>query len=487
MNEAFIKQHLSRIRRSGSLFRLVSSRDVLRMHDGDANVIIVGAGVYGLSTALSFAQRGFTNVCVIEQSAEIPHRLSASGDWTRVVRADYGACAVTTRAALIAIERWRKLRRADGLPLLHETGMLFVNSKPWGDQQMEPLAFATLKACGVPVLRMSEWSSELRTRLSNIVNLSTYVDGYFNPWGGFAEARAYTEYLYKECLRKNVRFMLGTEVREFQFETAKGSSLPHRLLCTNGQVLSANRIVLCMGAYIAKPEILQQLVTYAPALKSMLRLTAHPIMYWDLSTCSADTQRWMQEAPVVCPDMNDTGYYIFPGWRSDSHAGKILLKLGHHGTGYQFKNAADAFSTTTTDEICSAPSSHTSVVNWPSRIASFRSILTEVYPASVSSRMKLHEAKLCCYCDSADEVFCIDDILPGVTLASGDSGHAFKFGPVLGEVIADAVLHLPKDQCDPDLYDFQMLCRLSAMRYQAASHTGKQNSVSMGDAMRSKL
>jgi glycine/D-amino acid oxidase-like deaminating enzyme len=44
------------------------------------------------------------------------------------------------------------------------------------------------------------------------------------------------------------------------------------------------------------------------------------------------------------------------------------------------------------------------------------------------------------YCDTHDGDFWIapDPERPWLTIAAGDSGHGFKFAPVLGDIIADA-------------------------------------------------
>ncbi|MEO8396610.1 MAG: sarcosine oxidase, partial [Chloroflexota bacterium] len=53
----------------------------------------------------------------------------------------------------------------------------------------------------------------------------------------------------------------------------------------------------------------------------------------------------------------------------------------------------------------------------------------------------------CLYCDTRDEHFWIDrhPQRPGLTVAAGGSGHAFKFAPVLGGLIADAMEAKPND------------------------------------------
>jgi glycine/D-amino acid oxidase-like deaminating enzyme len=49
--------------------------------------------------------------------------------------------------------------------------------------------------------------------------------------------------------------------------------------------------------------------------------------------------------------------------------------------------------------------------------------------------------RICMYCDTPDGHFWIapDPDRPGLVIATGDCGHGFKFAPVLGEIIADAV------------------------------------------------
>jgi glycine/D-amino acid oxidase-like deaminating enzyme len=49
------------------------------------------------------------------------------------------------------------------------------------------------------------------------------------------------------------------------------------------------------------------------------------------------------------------------------------------------------------------------------------------------------------YCDTNDGNFWIarDPDHPGLTIAAGDNGHGFKFAPMLGELIADAVEEKP--------------------------------------------
>jgi glycine/D-amino acid oxidase-like deaminating enzyme len=55
----------------------------------------------------------------------------------------------------------------------------------------------------------------------------------------------------------------------------------------------------------------------------------------------------------------------------------------------------------------------------------------------------VHSHRVCLYGDTFDGAFWIthDQQHPGLVVAAGDSGHAFKFTPVLGQLIADVVEH----------------------------------------------
>lgn len=53
------------------------------------HIIIVGAGAFGLSTALHLSQDGYTNITVLEQDDEVPSRYSAANDLNKIMRVEY--------------------------------------------------------------------------------------------------------------------------------------------------------------------------------------------------------------------------------------------------------------------------------------------------------------------------------------------------------------------------------------------------------------
>jgi glycine/D-amino acid oxidase-like deaminating enzyme len=72
-----------------------------------------------------------------------------------------------------------------------------------------------------------------------------------------------------------------------------------------------------------------------------------------------------------------------------------------------------------------------------------RQFLAETFPALLGAEVVY--TRLCLYCDTLDEHLWIDHHpeRPGLAVAAGGSGHGFKFGPMLGGLIADVVEERP--------------------------------------------
>jgi monomeric sarcosine oxidase len=88
-----------------------------------ARVVVVGAGIMGSCTALSLALRNH-RVTVLDQFAP-PHLRGSSAGSSRIVRKAYPD-ELYTRIMLSGYELWRKWESHAGVPLLNETGLLFI-------------------------------------------------------------------------------------------------------------------------------------------------------------------------------------------------------------------------------------------------------------------------------------------------------------------------------------------------------------------------
>jgi sarcosine oxidase / L-pipecolate oxidase len=64
-------------------------------------VFILGAGAWGLSTALHLNDQGYADITVFDRADEIPSRYSAAYDLNKIVRAEYED-AFYTELALVS-------------------------------------------------------------------------------------------------------------------------------------------------------------------------------------------------------------------------------------------------------------------------------------------------------------------------------------------------------------------------------------------------
>ena len=91
-------------------------------------VIVVGAGINGVTSAIELTNRGHKVVLV--DPGPLPHPLAASTDISKAVRAAYGPDEDYTALADRCIPIWREWNRKFGTELYHETGVLFVCRQP---------------------------------------------------------------------------------------------------------------------------------------------------------------------------------------------------------------------------------------------------------------------------------------------------------------------------------------------------------------------
>ena len=117
------------------MLRLSGVRPISRRKfEESMNIIIVGAGIAGLSTAWSLVKAGH-NVSIVEQG-KIPNPLAASGDHHRIIRRAYRAS--TGYGALIteAYDAWDEMWTDLGESHLDARGFICVSREP-GDEAEE--------------------------------------------------------------------------------------------------------------------------------------------------------------------------------------------------------------------------------------------------------------------------------------------------------------------------------------------------------------
>ena len=368
-------------------------------------VVVVGAGINGVTAAIELKKRG--HAVTLVDPGPLPHPLAASTDISKAVRASYGPDADYTALAERAIPLWRKWNEQFGCDLFHETGFLFMRRPEMRPGDFEYESFRVLSEAGHAVERID--SDKLRERFP-AWPADTFRDGFLEVGAGYAESGRVVAALVPRAeslgveLRQNIKFLElaegdgrveGIVVGDAGNVPREASGFPYRI--------SADAIVMAVGAWT--PFLL-------PFTKNYFRATGHPVFHLK----PREPDLFMPERfPVFGADISTTGYYGFPIGRDG------VVKIGSHGVGREMSPESPERVVTAEEEN------------------RMREFLSWAFPKLADAALVY--SRICLYCDTHDGDFWIapDAERRGLTVACGDNGHGFKFAPVMGELIADAV------------------------------------------------
>jgi sarcosine oxidase len=161
-----------------------------------ATATVVGAGVFGASTARELARRGW-DVKLVEQYTPGTVR-SASGGDTRLLRFAHGDVDWYTRTAARARELWLELQEETGTRIWEPVGVAWFDS---GDGDFSIRSEATLEQLG---LRCERLAPEEARRLYPSLGGDDLRSVLFEPDAGVLHARRATQ-LLAEGLRMETR------------------------------------------------------------------------------------------------------------------------------------------------------------------------------------------------------------------------------------------------------------------------------------------
>jgi sarcosine oxidase / L-pipecolate oxidase len=359
-----------------------------------SKVIVVGAGINGVTAAIELKKRGH-NVVLVDPGP-LPHPLAASTDISKAVRRAYGADEDYTALADRSINLWRKWNEEFSVELYHEVGVMFVRRREMTPGDFEHESFKILKKRGHKVERMN--SVQLWKRFP-AWNPELYQDGVLELGAGYVESGRVIATLSERA--KSLRIELREGVRFLRLE--EGDDRVKGIVLNDGQRVAGDLVVMAAGAWT--PYLL-------PFTKKFFRANGQPVFHLK----PRQPELFAPERfPVFGADITTTGYYGFPINRDG------VVKIANHGPGREM-----------------SPESPNRVVTAEEE-RNLREFLSSTFPALAGAPIVY--TRVCMYCDTPDGHFWIahDPNREGLVIAAGDCGHGFKFAPVLGEIIADAV------------------------------------------------
>ena len=359
-----------------------------------ATVVVVGAGINGVTAAIELKKRG--HKVILLDPGPLPHPLAASTDISKAVRTAYGADEEYAALAERSIPLWREWNRQFETELYHEIGFLFLRQQQMQPGDFEFESLRVLEQEGRKVERID--SATLRERFP-AWKAEHYRDGFFERQAGYVESGRVVALLIERAKS------LGVELREGNQFTGldEGDGRVKGVLFDNGQRISGDLVVMAVGAWT--PYVL-------PFTRKFFRATGQPVFHLK----PRQPELFAPERfPVFGADISTTGYYGFPLSRDG------VVKIANHGPGREMSPESPERAVTPQEE------------------KDLREFLSWTFPTLTDAPIVYK--RICLYCDTRDGHFWIapDPERPGLVVATGDSGHGFKFAPVLGEIVADSV------------------------------------------------
>lgn len=353
-------------------------------------VAIVGAGVFGVSAAIELRARGYA-VTVVDPGP-LPHPAASSTDISKAVRADYDD-AFYLALAERAWDGWQRWNHAWPDPPLRESGVVLFAARAMTAETWEGRVCARLEAAGYPVERLD--GRIARERFPALA-LEPDVEGYFNARAGWVPSGAVMIRLIETARAAGARFRPEVRVRAIEEEDTGA------VVITPRERIDADVVVVSAGAWTG---------ALVPAADALLPCIAQPVVHLRVDDPVPFAEPHL---PVWAIDLTGAGWYGFPALDDGT------LKVGNHGPGVPV--AADAPGDVSADEESAC-----------------RDFLSAAMPTA--ARAPRVGGRRCRYCDAAGGDFVVDRVpdRSRTFVAAGGSGHAFKFAPVLGELVADAI------------------------------------------------
>jgi sarcosine oxidase len=354
-------------------------------------VAVVGAGAFGGWTALHLRRAG-AEVTLIDAWGPGNARASSGGE-TRVIRTIYGPNRTYVEMAARALALWREWDRKSGEQFYTRTGVLWMISGTDDSYPRQSLPFLRdLK------LEYEEMDGVTAAKRWPQISFDAVTQVYLEHEGGYLLARHACQAVARELVR------LGGTYRQVAVTSIKPDGRRPDVRLSDGSRLQADRYVFACGPWLGR--------IFPDVIGSRVQPTRQEVFYFGTP---AGDDRFIEPRLPVWVEAGDRFIYGIPG---NLHRG---FKIADDGRGA-------AFDPTNGDRTPSPDAERT-----------LRAFVSRRFPALKDAPVL--GAEVCQYENSPDGHFIIDRHpgMPDVWIAGGGSGHGYKMGPALGELLARQV------------------------------------------------
>jgi glycine/D-amino acid oxidase-like deaminating enzyme len=412
----------------------------------EVDVVVVGGGIIGISTALYLSDKGL-RVAVCEKGHIAGEQSSRNWGWVRVTHRDMREFAL----AIESLKLWRTLDRTLGIDTgFTQCGILYMSHdaakmaehRAWL-QKARALAgdaFDTHEVDGKSIADLLPGASR------------AFFGGLYTPSDGRAEPQRAAPAMANALRKRGVHILTPCAVRGVETSAGRVSAVvtEHGTIRCSGVVVAGGAWSrhLCRSMGVAIPQLL--------VLASVLR--THPIEGGPSVSASNRSFAFRKRS--------DGGYTIAPGFRTYSDitpdcfrlfldylpALKSQIGAMRLGIGPRFIDELRRPSRWPLDK----PTVFEQVRTLdPEPIVPFTDIglaeFTKLFPLLKDVRVAQRWAGYMDVTPDAIPVISGADTMPGLFIATGFSGHGFGIGPAAGKLMADLV-HNDTPLVDPHAF-----------------------------------
>ncbi|ALS75616.1 methyltryptophan oxidase [Planococcus rifietoensis] len=354
------------------------------------DVAIVGAGTMGMAAGAFLAQQGKKTLVI--DTFDPPHANGSHHGDTRLIRHAYGEGRHYVRLVLRAQQLWEDLEKQTGYKVFDKTGVIGLGPE---DSPFLLESIAAANSYGLPLEILS--SGAIQDRWPGFTVPEHFI-GCFEAQAGVLYSENAIRAYKKLALENGIHYVPNTPVQHINIQDGK------RVKISTAQgVFYAEKVIVTAGAWAKK---------LLPDLQLPIQPTRKAVGWF--------------EAPEMYNADQFPGFFVegpemmFYGFPSIDGAG---VKVGRSDGGQPIDpdEQTQNFGQYEFDE------------------GDLRRFL-DLYMPEASGELK--QGKTCLYTVSDDHNFIIDHHPDNerVIFACGFTGHGFKFGSVMGEVLSQLAI-----------------------------------------------
>jgi glycine/D-amino acid oxidase-like deaminating enzyme len=363
------------------------------------HIAVIGAGAFGGWTALYLLRRG-AQVTLLDAWGPGNSRSSSGGE-TRIIRGTYGSDQPYSKMAARALVLWKDHETRWRRQFLHRAGVLWMSTS--SDDQFERSSLPMLREAGIAYEELSGKEVDSRWPQINVEDVRWAIH---EPDGGFLMARVACQAVLEGLLAEGGEYK---QVAVLPHDLEGG--VRNGLRLSDASKLVADQYVFACGPWLGK--------LFPETIGHRILPTKQDVFFFGTP---AGDDRFSEAKLPVWADHHDRFIYGIPA--TDGRG----FKVADDTRGPEFDSSSG-------ERVVSEDG-----------LKLARDYVAFRFPAMKNA--PLMETRVCQYENSPDNHLIIDrhPAADNVWLVGGGSGHGFKHGPALGEMLAELVM----EHRDPD-------------------------------------